>query len=43
MEDKARSAFVIADSKPQIMKDLAYNSDVISPALGIVNYILKDQ
>lgn len=35
MEDKARSAFVIADGKPQIMKDLAYNGSVMLPALGV--------
>lgn len=40
MEDKARSAFVIADGKPQIMKDLAYNGSVMLPALG-VNCMLK--
>ena len=30
-----RSAFVIADGKPQIMKDLAYNGSVMLPALGV--------
>lgn len=35
MEDKARSAFVVAGKQPQIMKDLAYNGSVMLPTLGV--------
>lgn len=35
MEDKVRSAFVIAGKQPQIMKDLAYNGSVMLPTLGV--------
>ncbi|WP_455652721.1 phosphodiester glycosidase family protein [Phascolarctobacterium sp.] len=35
MEDKARSAFVIAGGKPQILKDLAYDGNVMLPSLGV--------
>lgn len=35
MEEKPRSAFVIADKKPQVLKDLAYSGNVLLPALGV--------
>lgn len=35
MEEKARSAFIIAGKQPQIIKDLAYSGNVLLPSLGI--------
>ncbi len=35
MEDKARSAFILVDKQPQIIKDLAYNGNLLLPKLGV--------